>query len=57
MASFVISQEIAKRRKPYTDGEYIKSCFVNPSQGLFQEFKNKADILKKLKSYFGLPKR
>jgi hypothetical protein len=48
-ASFVVSQEIAKRGKPYTDGEYIKSCFVNASEELFRDFKNKADILKKIK--------
>lgn len=24
IASFIVSQEIAKRGKPYTDGEYIK---------------------------------
>jgi hypothetical protein len=34
IASFVVSQEIAKRGKPYTDGEYIKSCFVNASKEL-----------------------
>ena len=49
MASFVVSQEIAKRGKPYTDGEYIKSCFINASEELFRDFKNKADILKKIK--------
>lgn len=49
MASFVVSQEIAKRGKPYTDGEYIKSCFINASEKLFRDFKNKADILKKIK--------
>ena len=57
MASFVVSQEIAKRGKPYTDGEYIKSCFINASEELFRDFKNKADILKKLKSYHCLPKQ
>ncbi|XP_028003621.2 general transcription factor II-I repeat domain-containing protein 2-like [Eptesicus fuscus] len=49
IASFVVSQEIAKRGKPYTDGEYIKSCFINASEELFWDFKNKADILKKIK--------
>jgi hypothetical protein len=48
MASFVISQEIAKRGKPYTDGEYIKNCFINASEELFRGFNNKADILKKI---------
>ncbi|XP_036275872.1 general transcription factor II-I repeat domain-containing protein 2A isoform X2 [Pipistrellus kuhlii] len=49
IASFVVSQEIAKRGKPYTDGEYIKSCFINVSEKLFRDFKNKGDILKKIK--------
>ncbi|GFY33657.1 SCAN domain-containing protein 3 [Trichonephila clavipes] len=49
MASFVFSQEIAKRGKPYTDGEYMKNCFINASEELFQDFKNKADILKRIK--------
>ncbi|XP_059530893.1 general transcription factor II-I repeat domain-containing protein 2A-like isoform X5 [Myotis daubentonii] len=48
IASFVVSQEIAKRGKPYTDGEYIKSCFINASEELFRDFKNKADILNKI---------
>ncbi|GFW75578.1 SCAN domain-containing protein 3 [Trichonephila clavipes] len=49
MASFVFGQEIAKRGKPYTDGEYIKNCFINASEELFQDFKNKADILKRIR--------
>ena len=49
MASFVFSQEIAKRGKPYTDGEYMKNCFINTSEELFWDFKNKADILKRIK--------
>ncbi|CAK6438343.1 unnamed protein product [Pipistrellus nathusii] len=49
IASFVVSQEIAKRGKPYTDGEYIKSCFIKASEELFRDFKNKADILRKIK--------
>lgn len=43
MASFVFSQEI-----PYTKREKIK-CFLNASEELFQDFKNKADIRKKIK--------
>jgi hypothetical protein len=46
IASFIVSQEIAKRGKPYTGGEYIKS-FINASEELFRDFKNKAEILKK----------
>ncbi|XP_065673851.1 general transcription factor II-I repeat domain-containing protein 2A-like [Hydra vulgaris] len=49
MASFVFSHEIAKRGKPYADGEYIKNCFINASEELFRHFKNKAGILKRIK--------
>uniref|UniRef100_A0A8C5PAV1 HAT C-terminal dimerisation domain-containing protein n=1 Tax=Leptobrachium leishanense TaxID=445787 RepID=A0A8C5PAV1_9ANUR len=48
-ASFAVSQEIAKRGKPYTDGEYIKRCFISASEELFRGFKNKEEILKKIK--------
>ncbi|GFW58039.1 protein smoothened [Trichonephila clavipes] len=40
---------LAKSGKPYSDGEYIKNCFINASEELFQDFKNKADILKRIK--------
>ncbi|XP_065665398.1 general transcription factor II-I repeat domain-containing protein 2-like [Hydra vulgaris] len=49
MVSFVFSHEIAKKGKPYTDGEYIKNCFINASEDLFRDFKNKTDILKRIK--------
>ncbi|GFY14948.1 general transcription factor II-I repeat domain-containing protein 2A [Trichonephila clavipes] len=32
MASFAFSQEISKRGKPYTDGEFMKNCFINASE-------------------------
>lgn len=48
-AIFVFSQEIANRGKPYTNGEYIKNCFINSSKKLFRDFKNKEDILKRIK--------
>lgn len=46
IASFVVRLEFAKRRKPYTDCEYIKSFFfslMHPKE-LFRDFKKKADI-------------
>lgn len=48
-ASFAVSLEIAKRGKPYTDGEYIKQCFISASEELFRDFKSKEEILKKIK--------
>ncbi|GBM91414.1 hypothetical protein AVEN_204283-1 [Araneus ventricosus] len=47
LASFAVSLEIAKRGKPFTDGEYVKDCFVRASEKLFRDFKNKAEIMKK----------
>ncbi|GBO08603.1 hypothetical protein AVEN_18710-1 [Araneus ventricosus] len=49
MASFAVSLEIVKRGKPFTDGEYVKDCFICASEELFLEFKNKAKIMKKIK--------
>ncbi|GBN05348.1 hypothetical protein AVEN_176545-1 [Araneus ventricosus] len=47
LASFALSLEIAKRGKPFTDGEYVKDCFIRASEELFRDFKNKAEIMKK----------
>ncbi|GBN05242.1 hypothetical protein AVEN_57670-1 [Araneus ventricosus] len=49
LASFGVSLEIAKRGKPFTDGEYVKDCFIHASEELFRDFKNKAEIMKKIK--------
>ncbi|GBM48963.1 hypothetical protein AVEN_2399-1 [Araneus ventricosus] len=32
LASFTVSLEIAKRGKPFTDGEYVKDCFIRASE-------------------------
>lgn len=49
IASFAVSLEIAKRGKPFTDGDYIKDCFMKASEELFYDFKNKEAIMKKIK--------
>ncbi|GBN13212.1 hypothetical protein AVEN_274118-1 [Araneus ventricosus] len=49
LASFAVSLEIAKRGKPFTDGKYVKDCFIRASEELFRDFKNKAEIMKKIK--------
>ncbi|GBO41425.1 hypothetical protein AVEN_115651-1 [Araneus ventricosus] len=46
---FAVLLEIAKRGKPFTDGEYVKDCFIRASEELFRDFKNKAEITKKIK--------
>ncbi|GBM83779.1 hypothetical protein AVEN_42465-1 [Araneus ventricosus] len=42
---FAVSLEIAKRGKPFRDGEYVKDCFIRASEELFRDFKNKAEIM------------
>ncbi|XP_015188888.1 PREDICTED: general transcription factor II-I repeat domain-containing protein 2A-like isoform X2 [Polistes dominula] len=49
LASFAVSLEIAKKGKPFTDGEYVKDCFIRASEELFRDFNNKPEILKKIK--------
>lgn len=45
-ASIAVALEIAKIGKTFTDGEYVKDCFIRASSELFRDFKNKAEILK-----------
>ncbi|GBN01809.1 hypothetical protein AVEN_31909-1 [Araneus ventricosus] len=47
LESFAVSLEIAKRGKPFTDGEYVKYCFIRASEELFRDSKNKAKIMKR----------
>lgn len=48
-ASFVAAQEIARHGKPFTDGDYIKESFIKISEHLFSDFKNKSEIIQKIK--------
>lgn len=50
LANSIPSQEIAKWRKPFTDSEYVKSCFINIPKELFADFKNKSTILNKFET-------
>ncbi|GBM84260.1 hypothetical protein AVEN_260764-1 [Araneus ventricosus] len=47
LASFEVSLDIAKREKPFTNGEYVKDCFIRATEELFRDFKSKAEIMKK----------
>ncbi|GBN92453.1 hypothetical protein AVEN_272824-1 [Araneus ventricosus] len=49
LASFAVSLQIAERGKPFTDVEYIKDCSIRASEELFCNFRNKAEIMKKIK--------
>lgn len=48
-ASFKISHLIAKRSKPFSDGEYIKTIMLQAAPGLFQDFNNKEQIIQRIK--------
>ena len=49
MPGFVAAQEIVKHSKPFTDGEYIKNSFIKISEHLFTDFKNKSEIMQKIR--------
>ncbi len=48
-ASFVAAQEIARHGKPCTNGDYIKELVIKISEHLFSDFKNKSEIIQKIK--------
>ncbi|XP_008185363.1 SCAN domain-containing protein 3-like [Acyrthosiphon pisum] len=45
IASFKVAYLLAKKRKPFSDGELIKEAFKEASDSLFTDFKNKSEIL------------
>ncbi|XP_050505187.1 general transcription factor II-I repeat domain-containing protein 2A-like [Diabrotica virgifera virgifera] len=50
LASYKVSQVIAKKKKPFEDGEYIKECFVEAANCLSEGFKNKYEIMSAINS-------
>ncbi|KAM3841446.1 general transcription factor II-I repeat domain-containing protein 2-like [Vipera latastei] len=48
-ASFVAAQEIIRHGRPFTDGDYIKELFVKISEHLFSDFKNKSEIVQRIR--------
>ena len=48
MASLHISLNIARSRKPFSEGEFLKQCFINCAEILFENFTNKNSILRKI---------
>ena len=44
MASFKVSNLIAKKFKPFSEGDFIKEAFLEIADNLFDEFKNKKEI-------------
>ena len=52
-ASFSLSHSIAKHGKPFSDGEFLKSAFMDCAPFLFDDFKNKDAIIKRIEvTYF-----
>jgi len=47
-ASFKIAWSIAKANKPSTEGEFLKTTFVDCANSLFSHSKNKDDIIKQI---------
>lgn len=47
-ALFKIAWNIAKAKKPATEGEFLKNTFVECAESLFSEFKNKDDIIRQI---------
>ena len=48
-ANFVAAQEIVRHGKPFTDGKYVKKFFLKISEHLFADFKNKCEIVQKIR--------
>lgn len=50
LASYRVSNVLAKRRKPFEDGEFIKEAFREAADELFNNFKNKSEIVAAIES-------
>ena len=48
-ASFSLSYSIVKHRKPFSDGEFLKSAFMDCAPFLFDDFKNIDAIIMRIK--------
>ena len=44
-ASFCVSHVTANNKKSFQDAEMVKEVFIEAADSLFQDFKNKAEIL------------
>ncbi len=49
MASYRFSHVLAKHKKSFKDGEVVKEAFIEATDALFGEFKNKTEIVSTLK--------
>jgi len=49
VVSYRISRILAKHKKPFKDGDVVKEAFPEAVDSLFEDFKNKTQIIKPLK--------
>lgn len=49
IASYRVSHVLAKHKKTFQDGEIVKEAFLEAAHSLFEDFKNKAEIVKVIK--------
>lgn len=49
-ASFAVSNLIAKHKKPFDDGPYLKEAFLNAARELFKGFNNQDQIISSIQS-------
>lgn len=47
-ASFKVAWNVARSRRPFTEGELIKTCWLDASESLFADFKNKDAIIRQI---------
>ncbi|KAJ7324569.1 hypothetical protein JRQ81_017589 [Phrynocephalus forsythii] len=45
IASFKVSNQIKKKCKPFTEGEFVKGGFLETTDNLFEGFKNTKEII------------
>ena len=48
MASFKIALMLAKAQKPFTEAEFMKQCFIEAAQTLFQHYPNQQSFIRQI---------
>ena len=49
IASFRVSRVLLKHKKPFQDGEIFKEAFLEAAESLYENFKNKSEIMSAIK--------
>ena len=50
VASYRVCHVLAKHKKPFQDGEMVKEAFIEAADSLFENFKNKNEIMSAIKN-------